>query len=73
MSNTSSYEKNNPENLKHNGITIDSEYLTQEPITIPSNGSAVSTEKGSGSKWKDFRDSFKRVEPVEVASQSHRS
>ncbi|CAI4046603.1 hypothetical protein SUVZ_11G2500 [Saccharomyces uvarum] len=66
MSNTSSYEKNNPENLKHNGITIDSEYLTQEPITIPSNGSAVSTEKGSGSKWKDFRDSFKRVEPIEV-------
>ncbi|CAI1553848.1 hypothetical protein SEUBUCD646_0K02570 [Saccharomyces eubayanus] len=66
MSNTSSYEKNNPENLKHNGITIDSEYLTQEPITIPSNGSVASTEKGSGSKWKDFKDSFKRVEPIEA-------
>lgn len=62
MSNTSSYEKNNPDNLKHNGITIDSEFLTQEPITIPSNGSAVSIdETGSGSKWQDFKDSFKRV------------
>lgn len=67
MSNTSSYEKNNPDNLKHNGITIDSEFLTQEPITIPSNGSAVSIdETGSGSKWQDFKDSFKRVKPIEV-------
>ncbi|AJP40072.1 Gap1p [Saccharomyces cerevisiae YJM1078] len=67
MSNTSSYEKNNPENLKHNGITIDSEFLTQEPITIPSNGSAVSIdETGSGSKWQDFKDSFRRVKPIEV-------
>ncbi|CAI4045188.1 amino acid permease GAP1 SKDI_11G2490 [Saccharomyces kudriavzevii IFO 1802] len=67
MSNTSSYEKNNPENLKHNGITIDSEFLTQEPITIPSNGSATTNdEAGSGSKWQDFKDSFRRVEPVEV-------
>ena len=67
MSNTSSYEKNNPENLKHNGITIDSELLTQEPITIPSNGSAVSIdETGSGSKWQDFKDSFRRVKPIEV-------
>ncbi|CAD6638706.1 CCN_G0033580.mRNA.1.CDS.1 [Saccharomyces cerevisiae] len=67
MSNTSSYEKNNPDNLKHNGVTIDSEFLTQEPITIPSNGSAVSIdETGSGSKWQDFKDSFKRVKPIEV-------
>ncbi|EJS42855.1 gap1p [Saccharomyces arboricola H-6] len=67
MSNTSSYEKNSPENLKHNGITIDSEYLTQEPITIPSNGSGDSNEEaGSGSKWQDFKDSFKRVKPLEV-------
>lgn len=67
MSNTSSYEKNNPDNLKHNGITIDSEFLTQEPITIPSNGSAVSIdETGSGSKCQDFKDSFKRVKPIEV-------
>ena len=67
MSNTSSYEKNNPDNLKHDGITIDSEFLTQEPITIPSNGSAVSIdETGSGSKWQDFKDSFKRVKPIEV-------
>lgn len=67
MSNTSSYEKNNPDNLKHNGITIDSEFLTQDPITIPSNGSAVSIdETGSGSKWQDFKDSFKRVKPIEV-------
>lgn len=67
MSNTSSYEKNNPDNLKHNGIAIDSEFLTQEPITIPSNGSAVSIdETGSGSKWQDFKDSFKRVKPIEV-------
>lgn len=67
MSNTSSYEKNNPENLKHNGITLDSEFLTQEPITIPSNGSAVSIdETGSGSKWQDFKDSFRRVKPIEV-------
>ncbi|CAI4034795.1 hypothetical protein SMKI_11G2460 [Saccharomyces mikatae IFO 1815] len=67
MSNTSSYEKNNPENLKYNGITIDSEFLTQEPITIPSNGSAASAEEaGSGSKWQDFKDSFKRVEPIAV-------
>ncbi|CAI4243304.1 BDM_1a_G0000810.mRNA.1.CDS.1 [Saccharomyces cerevisiae] len=58
---------NNPDNLKHNGITIDSEFLTQEPITIPSNGSAVSIdETGSGSKWQDFKDSFKRVKPIEV-------
>ncbi|CAD6636324.1 BAH_G0033140.mRNA.1.CDS.1 [Saccharomyces cerevisiae] len=67
MSNTSSYEKNNPDNLKHNGVTIDSEFLTQEPITIPSNGSAVSIdETGSGSKWQDFKDSFRRVKPIEV-------
>ena len=56
MSNTSSYEKNNPDNLKHNGITIDSEFLTQEPITIPSNGSAVSIdETGSGPNGKTLK------------------
>ncbi|CAL9731774.1 general amino-acid permease Gap1p [Monosporozyma unispora] len=64
---SSSSDEKNIIDDKHNGVRIDSEFISQEPISHTLTGSSTGYEQPKeGTTWSRFVDSFKERERIEI-------